>query len=317
MLDPADQLVTVFGGGGFIGRYLCEMLLKSGVRIRVAQREPRAAHFIQPLGQVGQVGFVRADVTNRASVDRAVEGANAVINLVGILKGDFRAVHLDGATNVADSARLAGAQALVHVSAIGADPNSESAYGRTKGEGEQSVRSAFPAATIIRPSLVFGPEDNLTNRFAGLIKLPMLPVIAAQRRFQPVYVKDLAKAVATAALEPAKYRGKSFDIGGPQVMTMRELVEAVMTASGCETELVDLPAPAASFLSLFGFLPGAPITRDQWLMLQRDNVAGEDAPGLEAFGIKPTPLSSVAPEWLYRFRRGGRFSMRAPDSAPV
>lgn len=310
MIDPGDELVTVFGGGGFIGRYVCEFLLRSGARVRVASRRPKRAHFIQPLGEVGQFGFVRADITDRHSVDRAVEGAAAVINLVGLLKGHFRAVHVTGARNVAEAARDAGAEALVHISAIGADTEAQAEYGKTKGEGEGAVRSAFPSATIIRPSLVFGAEDQLTNRLAGLARLPFLPVIAAQRRFQPVYVRDLAQAIAKAAIEPEQYGGNTYEIGGPQDMSMRELHSAILQSTGQTTELIDMPNFMASLLSWFGWFPGAPLTRDQWLMLQRDNVASKGAPGLEAFGIKPTPLGAVAHEWLGRFHKGGRFAGR-------
>ena len=310
MLERAQELVTVFGGSGFIGRYVCEMLLKSGVRVRVASRNPRGAYFIQPLGHVGQLGFIRADITRPASVARAVDGASAVINLPGVLRGRFEAVHVTGARNVAEAARDAGASALVHISAIGADAHSQSAYGRSKGEGEAAVRAAFPAATIFRPSLVFGPEDQLTNRFAGLASLPFLPVIAPQRRFQPVYVRDLAQAIGKAALDPGQYGGTTYEIGGPQVLTMRDINQAVLDATGLAPDLVDLPDFAASLMSRFGFLPGAPLTRDQWLMLQSDNVAATGAPGLDAFGITPTPLSAVAHEWLGRFLKGGRFAGR-------
>jgi uncharacterized protein YbjT (DUF2867 family) len=310
MIEPAEQLVTVFGGGGFVGRYVCEMLLKSNVRIRVASRNPRAAHFIQPLGQVGQFGFVRADITNVQSVARAVEGSSAVVNLCGVLRGNLHGVHVTGARNVAEAARDAGAEALVHVSAIGADNDAKANYGRTKCEGELAIRDAFPSATIIRPSLVFGPEDQITNRLAGLARLPFLPVIAAQRRFQPVFVRDLAQAIAKAALDPEQFGGKTFEIGGPHAMSMRELHQAVLEASGQDTELIDMPDFMSSILSKFGWLPFAPLTKDQWLMLQRDNVPVEGAPGLEAFGIRPTPLGAVAHEWLGRFNKGGRFAGR-------
>jgi NADH dehydrogenase len=310
MIEPAEQLVTLFGGGGFIGRYVCEMLLKTGARVRVASREPRRAHFIQPLGQVGQFGFVRADITDARSVARAVDGSSAVVNLCGVLKGDFQGVHVAGARNVAEAARDAGAEALVQISAIGGDPQAEANYGRTKGEGELAIRAAFPGATIIRPSLVFGPEDQITNRLANLARLPFLPVIASQRRFQPVYVRDLAQAIAKAALDPERYGGKTYDIGGPHAMSMRELHAAVLEASGQSTELVDMPDVMARMLSKFGWLPFAPLTKDQWLMLQHDNVPAPGAPGLEAFGIKPTPLGAVAHEWLGRFNKGGRFAGR-------
>lgn len=310
MIEPSQQLVTLFGGGGFVGRYVCEMLLKTGARVRVASREPRRAHFIQPLGQVGQFGFVRADIVSPDSVAAAVEGSSAVINLCGVLRGNFQAVHVTGARNVAQAARDAGAEALVHVSAIGGDPQSEANYGRTKGEGELAVSQAFPNATIIRPSLVFGPEDQITNRLAGLARLPFLPVIASQRRFQPVFVRDLAQAIAKAALDPEQYGGKTFEIGGPHALSMHELHKAVLEASGQSTELVEMPDFMASMLSKFGWLPFAPLTKDQWLMLQHDNVPAKGTPGLEAFGIKPTPLGAVAHEWLGRFNKGGRFAGR-------
>jgi NADH dehydrogenase len=186
MIERREELVTVFGGDGFIGRYVCEALLKAGVRVRVACREPRLAHFIQPLGQVGQYGFVKADITHAASTRAAVQGATAVINLVGAFRS-MTAIHVDGARNVAQAARDAGSGALVHISAIGADPDSEAEYGCTKGRGEQAVREVFPQATIIRPSLVFGPEDQLTNRFASMASVSRsLPVVAAKRLFQPV-----------------------------------------------------------------------------------------------------------------------------------
>jgi NADH dehydrogenase len=317
MYDKKNGLVTVFGGGGFIGRYVCECLFKAGVRVRVAERHPRRAFFLQPLAAVGQLDLVAADVSRRESVARAVEGASAVINLVGILKGDFEKLQADGAGMVAEEAKRAGVAALVHVSAIGADPESPSRYGASKGEGEARVRSAFPSATIVRPSLVFGPEDQLTNRFASLMALlPAYPVIAPNTRFQPVYVRDLARAIAAAALDPKPHAGKTYEIAGPEVMTMRQLAERIAAMSGQSPALIDLPDFAAEALSYFGFLPGAPITRDQWLMLQGDNVAAKKSKGLEAFGIKPTPLAAVAPDWLARFREGGRFAARR-ETRPV
>ena len=309
MIDPTEELVTVFGGDGFIGRYVCEFLLRSGVRVRVASRDPRNAYFIQPLGQVGQFGFVKGDITDAAAVERALEGATAAVNLVGAFK-KMQAVHVDGARNVAEAATRVGARALVHVSAIGADVGSASTYGRTKGEGEQAVKAAFPEATIIRPSLVFGPEDELTNRFAGMARLPFLPVIAAKRKFQPVYVRDLGQAIARAALEPEKFDGKTYEIGGPQVMSMAELHQAVLEITGQRPEVVHMPDLFGSLLAYFGWLPGAPLTRDQWQMLQRDNVPSGELPGLEAFGIPPTPLAAVGMEWLGRFHKGGKFAGR-------
>jgi uncharacterized protein YbjT (DUF2867 family) len=310
MLERRNELVTVFGGGGFIGRYVCEYLFKRGVRVRVASRDPRRAYAIQPLGGVGQLGFVQADLTNRRSVQRAVEGVTAVINLCGVFGRKMEAVHVEGARHAAEAAKSAGAAALVHVSAIGADPQSESAYGRSKGEGEAAVRKAFPKATIVRPSLVFGPEDELTNRFANMANLPFLPVLAAKRSFQPVYVRDLGQAIGKAALDPLAHGGKVYEIGGPQAMSMVELHRVVLELTGQDSDVVELPDAVGNWLSKFGWLPGAPLTRDQWLMLQHDNVPAKGAPGLEAFGIRPTPLAAVGNEWLGRFHSGGKFAGR-------
>ena len=305
-------LITLFGGGGFIGRYVCEALLKSGARLRVAGRDPRRAWFLQPLGSVGQVSAIRADLTKPATVERAVEGADAAINLVGVFKGNLELIHAHAAGKLAAAAKKAGAKAFVQISAIGADPSSESDYARTKGLGEQAVRAAFPKATIIRPSTVFGPEDDFTNRFAAMAAWPLLPVIAAKTRFQPVYVRDLAQAIAAAALDPKTHGGKTYELAGPEAMTMRELNARIAALSGQQPDLIDLPNFVASAIAAFGFLPGAPLNRDQWLMLQHDNVASGKLPGFKELGITPTPLGAVAPEWLSRYKKGGRF---APSAA--
>jgi len=310
MIEPKEQLVTVFGGAGFIGRYVCEFLFRSGVRVRVATRDPRNDYFLQPLAQVGQFGFEKADITKPASVRNAVKSATAVVNLCGTFGRDMHKVHVDGARNVAEAATEAGVRALVHVSAIGASADSQSAYGRTKGEGELVVRQAFADATIVRPSLVFGPEDELTNRFAAMARLPFLPVIAAKRNFQPVYVRDLAKAIAMAALDPGRFGGNSYEIGGPQVMSMAELHHAILEITDQRPEVVHMPDVITGLIAKLGFLPGAPLTHDQWMMLQRDNVPSGELPGLEAFGIEPTPLAAVGYEWLGRFHRGGKFAGR-------
>jgi NADH dehydrogenase len=310
MIERAEELVTVFGGAGFIGRYVCEFLFKSGVRVRVASRDPRNDYFIQPLAQVGQFGFEAADITSAESVRNAVHGADAVINLCGVFGRAMQQVHVDGARNIAEAAREYGVKAVVQISAIGADPKAASNYGRTKGEGEAAVRQLFPGATIVRPSLVFGPEDDLTNRFAAMARLPFLPVIAAKRNFQPVYVRDLGKAIALAALQPRNHAAKTYEIGGPQVMSMVELHRAILEITGQKPEIAPLPDMFGNLLSHLGWLPGAPLTRDQWLMLQRDNVPSGELPGLEAFGINPTPLAAVGYEWLGRFHRGGKFAGR-------
>ena len=304
-------LITIFGGGGFIGRYVCEALIRAGVRLRIASRDPRKAFFLQPLGQVGQIGLTRADLARPATIERAVAGANAVINLVGIFKGNLDAIHVAGAGHAAAAARDAGASAFVQVSAIGADPDAASDYGRTKGLGERAVRHEFPQATIIRPSVVFGPEDAFTNRFASLARLPVLPVIAPKTRFQPLFVRDLGQAIAMAALDPQRHGGKDYELGGPQTLTMRELNAKIAAMAGQSPGIVDVPDFVAGGIATLGFLPGAPLSSDQWKMLQRDNVAADGASGLEAFGIVPTSLEAVAPEWLGRFVKGGRFAQRA------
>ena len=314
MIDHRERIVTVFGAGGFIGRYVCEALLQAGVRLRAAERDPRRAWYLQPLGGVGQVAAVRSDFTRPETIVPAIAGAHAVINLVGTFGGDLNAVHVEGPRIAAEAAAREGASAFVHVSAIGADPDSGSEYGRTKGLGELAVRSAFPNATIIRPSVVFGREDQFTNRFAGMARFPILPVIRPNSRFQPVYVGDLGQAIAAAALDPKIHGGKTYEIAGPEVLTMREFNQAVATMAGKTPDLVDVPDAIGEAMSLLGFLPGAPLTRDQWKMLQHDNVASSGAPGLDAFGIAPTPLAAVAPDWLSRFRKGGRFAPRQPSA---
>ncbi|WP_182911895.1 complex I NDUFA9 subunit family protein [Sphingomonas cavernae] len=304
-----DRLVVMFGGSGFLGRYIAQELLGSGARVRFAERDPRRAWYLKPLGNLGQTQFVAADVTHKDSVARAVQGADAVINLVGILSGKFDKVHVEGARNVAEAAAAAGVATFVHMSAIGASAQAESAYGRTKGLGEEAVRKAFPAATILRPSIVFGREDNFINRFAGLIRaLPVLPVIRSQAKFQPVYAGDIARAAAKALLEDG-HAGKAYELGGPHVLTMGELNAWIAKETGRHPLVADVPDALAGAMARFaGWLPGAPITWDQWLMLQKDNVAADTAEGLGAFGITPTPLAAVAPGWLVQYRRHGRFA---------
>ena len=313
-MDSRDRVVTLFGGGGFLGRYTAQALFRTGARVRVAQRDSRRANFLHPLAAVGQIHLIPVDIRDREKVRAVVRGSDAVINLVGILKGDFDSIHVDGARNVAEAAAEAGAGALVHVSAIGADPDSESAYGRSKGEGEEAVRAAFPGATILRPSVLFGREDNFVNRFAGMARLsPVLPVVSGRTRLQPVYAADVGRAVTAAALDPRRHGGKTYELGGPQVLTMRELMEWVCETTGRGRPLLDIPDPVGRLIAkTVGWLPGAPITWDQWLMLRRDNVAAEGAEGLEAFGLPGTPLSAVSEGWLTSYRRHGRFAAKSP-----
>lgn len=306
------KLITLIGGGGFIGRYVAQALLARGARVRIAQRRPQAAQFLKPLGGLGQTQFVRVDIRRPETLARAIHGSDGVVNLVGILRGDFAAVHEAGARHIAQAAAAAGAGALVQISAIGADPASPAAYGRSKAGGEAAVRAAFPAATILRPSIVFGREDQFVNRFAAMIAgAPVVPVIRGRARFQPVYVGDVARAVTMALAEPGRFGGGIYELGGPEVISMRGLIEWIAHATGHHSMLVDVPDAAAAMIAALGFLPGAPITRDQWRMLQRDNVVASSAAGCAAFGIAPAPLAAIAPGWLVRYRRNGRFTPEA------
>jgi uncharacterized protein YbjT (DUF2867 family) len=309
-----DRLVTLFGGGGFLGRYVAQALFRTGARVRIAERDPGAAFFLKPLAAVGQVQFVAADIRNRGQVREAVREADAVVNLVGILSGNFEGIHVVGARNVAEAAASEKASSLVHVSAIGADPESPSAYARSKSRGEQAVREAFPAATIVRPSLVFGREDNFVNRFAGLSRLlPVLPAVRPNMKMQPVYALDVGRAVTAALLDPRAHGGRTYELGGPQVMTMHELMAFICEATERNRPIVDIPDPISKLIArLTGWLPGAPITWDQWLMLGRDNVVSPGMKGLEAFGIPKTPLIAVSEGWLTRYRRHGRFAAKSP-----
>jgi NADH dehydrogenase len=314
MVQKTDKLVTLFGGGGFVGRYVAQQIYKTGARVRIAQFDPRKAFFLKPLGGLGQTQFVAADIRNPAQVAAAIKNSDAVVNLVGVLKGDFQGLHVDGAGNLAEACAAEGVSSLVHISAIGADPESPSAYGRSKGEGEQAVRAAFPQATIMRPSVVFGREDNFINRFAGMARLaPVLPVLRGRVKFQPVYAADVGKAVTAAALDVESHGGRTYELGGPQVLSMRELMAWINETTGHNRVLLDLPDPVAKLLARgLGWLPGAPITWDQWLMLQQDNVVAPGAEGLRSFGIAPTPLAAVSEGWLTSYRQRGRFAAKQP-----
>ena len=302
------ELVTLFGGGGFLGRYVAQALLQRGARVRIVERDPKRAFFVKPQGGLGQTQFIAADVTKLATVERAVQGSDAVVNLVGILAGKFDAIQAEGARIVAEAAHAAGAKALVHVSAIGADAASDIPYARTKGEGEAAVRAAFPSATIVRPSIVFGAEDNFINRFAAMIQAsPAVPIMSAGTRFQPVFVADVAKAIATAVLAPGSFGGRVFELGGPEVLTMSDIITRTAAMIGAKPAFLTLPDSLSGLIASFGFLPGAPITKDQWKMLKHDNVVTPGAEGLAALGVQPTPLGAVAPSWLVRYRRLGRF----------
>ena len=311
--NSTNPLVTLIGGTGFVGTALAEILASRGWRIRVLVRHPARAMRLKPMGDLGQISAMQGDIRIPATLDKAMEGADAAVNLVGILAEGggqrFADIQAKGAGSAAASATRAGVRSFVQVSAIGADPASPALYGRSKAEGEAAVLAAFPGASILRPSLIFGAEDGFTNRFAKLISLaPVIPVVAPATRFQPAAVGDVALAIATAlerglAGEP----GKLYELGGPDIFTMREIMEYIARETGQSKPFVNTPDAAARFLAALQFLPGAPLTQDQYLMLKRDNIANPALPGFADLGITPAPMASLAPEWLARYRSGGRF----------
>jgi len=308
-MDLDGKLICIFGGGGFLGRYVAQALLERGARLRIAERNIKNAMHIKPLGNLGQTQFVSADVTKADSVARAVHGCDGVINLVGILNGSFEAVHVEGARNVAEAASKAGCRTLLHLSAIGADSASPSRYGRSKGDGEQAVLKAFPDAIIIRPSIVFGREDQFINRFAAMIAmLPVVPVIGSATKFQPVFVGDVADVAAEALSHPELYAGQTYELGGPEVISMGDLNRRIARMTGRERTFVDVPDIGARILAM---LPASPITSDQYKMLQKDNVVASGTKGLDAFGVAPTPLAAVASGWMEKYTAHGRFGARA------
>ena len=300
MSELNGKLVTVFGGGGFVGRYVVQALCAAGARVRVAVRDTRGAVIVKPLGNLGQVSLCACDITKPGTVANALAGADMAVNLVGSFD-NLDAIQRVGAANVAQAAAKAGVSALVHMSAIGADADSAAEYGRSKAGGEAAVRAAFPSATILRPSIIFGREDAFINRFAGLIRmLPVVPVIGAETKFQPVFVGDVARAVVAALQGPG---GQTFELGGPQVFSMLQLNQWIAKATGHNKLFVPVPDAAAKLLS---FIPGGPISGDQLKMLGSDNVVS-GADGLAALGITATPLDAVAHDWMTLYRKHGRF----------
>lgn len=316
----SDTLVTVFGGSGFLGRHVVRALAKRGYRIRVGVRRPELAGHLQPLGKVGQIHAVQANLRYPASVEAATRGAGIVVNLVGILAGHgaqtFDAVHVKGAAAVAQAATAAGAR-LVHVSAIGADAESASAYARSKAAGEAAVREAAPDSIIVRPSVVFGPEDDFTNRFASLARMmPVLPLIGGgETRMQPVYAGDVASAIADAVDGTAK-AGATYELGGPEVLTLREINQIILAITDREPALLPLPFGLAKLEALLLQFAPSPftLTRDQVTLLQSDNVVSDAAKAagltLEGLGISPDSLEAVAPQYLWMFRPQGQFQRK-------
>ncbi len=304
------SVATVIGGGGFIGRYVVKRLAAQGHVVRVAGRNTEHAKDLMTTGRVGQVVPLYVSLGNESTVQRAVDGADMVVNLAGILAekrpGDFQRIQAEGAGRVAIAAASAGVKRMVQISAIGADPDSESAYARTKAEGEAAVRAAMPGAAVMRPSIVFGAEDKFFNRFGSIAMYsPIMPVIHGGTRFQPVYVGDVADAIV-AGLARQDAAGVTFELAGPQVYTFRELLRFILDETKRRRFTWNIPAGLARLQARLGELvPGKPFTRDQLLLLQRDNVADPNMPGLVQLGITPTPIDLVVPGYLDRFRVGG------------
>ena len=306
------KVATVFGGAGFIGRQVVQRLAREDWVVRVVTRDPLGARGMHTMGQVGQIAGLAADVTDEAGVARAVEGAGVVVNCVGILHGKFEAVQGEGPARIGRLAKAAGVERVVHISAIGADAASESAYARSKAAGETGLLAAFPEATILRPSIVFGEGDAFFNRFAQIGSiLPFMPVICGETRFQPVHVGDVADAVMAALADPATM-GKTYELGGPRAWSFRELLAFIVKETGRRRPLVNIPLGIARIQAKFAeLLPNPPLTQDQLILLQRDNVVTAGALTLADLGIKPAAVEALVPGYLARFRPGGGRRARA------
>ncbi len=326
----SGRRVTLFGGTGFLGRHVVQRFARAGARLRVVSRDPERGMFLKPSGDPGQIVVSGGDLLDEASVVQAVAGADIVINLVGILyesrRRTFAAIHADGARRVAEAAKAAGAKQFVHVSAIGASPTSPARYASSKAAGEAAVRDAFPEAVIVRPSIVFGPDDEFFNRFATLAQFsPVLPLIGGavriridlgdttlfersfgrDTRFQPVYVGDVAEAILRTVRAPGA-AGNTYELGGPRILTLREVFELILAQIGRRRLLVPLPYWVANLqAAVLERLPKPLLTRDQVTLLQYDNVVGGDAPGLAELGITATAVEAIVPAYLDRYRRAG------------
>ncbi|MEE1876773.1 complex I NDUFA9 subunit family protein [Altererythrobacter litoralis] len=302
----ANKLVTIFGGSGFLGNYVAQALLERGVRLRIASRNPERSFNLKPLANLGQLQFLRCDITNEGSLAAAIEGSDAVVNLVGAFGGDLRQLMGEAPGAMARLAKAAGVQSFVHVSAIGSDAESEVEYARAKGLGEKAVLANFPKATIIRPSVIFGEDDNFINMFAGLIQmLPVLPVFGPDAQLQATFVDDVAETIAVALENPVRHGGKTFELGGPETLTMLEINRRIAAAQGRKRHFIPMPDGASSF---FAALPGTLMSRDQWALLRQGNVASGECPGYKQLGIEPRPLGLFLDKWMMRYRKHGRFT---------
>ena len=302
-----DKLIVLIGGNGFVGTHVAQDLLERGARLRIASRNPEKAFKLKPLANLGQLEFARCNAANQRSIEACVAGADAVVYLVGTFGSDQQALQADGAGHAARAAADTGAHSFVYVSAIGADATKETGYYRTKGEGEDQVLAAFPKATIMRPSVVFGEEAGMIPMFAQLVQtLPVLPIFGAESKMQPVWVDDLAKAIGNALADPDTYGGKTYEAAGPETLTMDEIHRDIAAAQGRSPVFFSMPDPLAK---LFSKLPMAPINGDQLAMLDAGSTATEGVPGLDKLGVETHPLSLFLERWMVRYRKHGRFSI--------
>lgn len=305
--SPLDgKLVTLIGGNGFIGSHVAQDLLERGARVRIAAREPEKAFKLKPLANLGQLQFARCNALDKRSIEACVAGSDAVVYLVGTFDQNQKALQADGAGHAARAAAATGASSFVYLSAIGADPEAETGYYSTKGQGEQQVLEAFPKATIIRPSVVFGEEAGLVPMFADLVQMmPAIPVFGAQSEFQVVWVDDVAAAVTAALEEPADHGGKTYEAAGPDKLTMMQINQMIADGQDRERTFFPMPGPLAK---LFAILPLTPINADQLAMLEMGSVASKGTPGLAKMGIAAKPLSLFLDRWMVRYRKHGRFT---------
>ena len=302
--------VTVFGGAGFVGRYIVRELVGTGATVRVAGRHPERGLFLKTMADVGQISLIHANLLDTASVVEATKGAVSVVNSVGILfergRQRFDEIHVEGAKRIAAAAKVNGIDRVLHISAIGAHQGSSAKYARSKAVGEVAVREIFPGTTILRPSVVFGPEDDFFNRFANLARIfPVMPLVEGHTKVQPIYVSDLAKAVVAALNRPSS-SGETYELGGPEVYQFREIMDLVFEHTGRNRILLPLPSSVvAPLAAIFECFPKPPVTRDQLRLMQNDNVVGKNVKTILDLGIQVTPSEVVLPTYLTRFKRGG------------
>ncbi|MEM8724121.1 MAG: complex I NDUFA9 subunit family protein [Pseudomonadota bacterium] len=302
-----DKLITVFGGGGYIGNYVAQSLLERGARLRIASRNPEKGHVLKPLANLGQLQFARCDITNDESLAAALRGADYVVNLVGAFAGDLEKLMGEAPGKMAQIAKANGVKGFVHVSAIGPDANSSAAYARGKAMGEENVLEAFPEATILRPSIVFGKDDNFLNMFGQMIEMmPVLPVFGPEAKLQLVYVDDVAEAVAVALENPAEHGGHIYELGGPEQLSMMEINERIAEAQGRERRFLAMPDGVSG---LFAAMPLTPMSRDQWTLLKPGSTISGEHRTFAELGIEPRPLGLFLGKWMERFRKFGRFGL--------